>query len=234
MSTWYLGLETSFPTTSIALQSDRGDVLEDRVSEADSHSEALAPRVSAILARAGISGQNLAGITVGRGPGSFTGLRIGYAFAKGLAYGSSVPIHTISSLAAAAWEFRDRADMIYVLRDARREEFFFECFIPSSSNGLECISGPSIIPGVQILSTVEALCQARAIVPARCLAVSCDDLSRYEILWSEPVRQALGVIELSRRQSGIGETYELARLIAAEPLYLREVAAKSLKERGLR
>ena len=67
------------------------------------HTQALMPMVHALLAEADLDLRDLDGIAVGRGPGAFTGVRIGIAAAQGLALGSGLPVIGISNLAALAW-----------------------------------------------------------------------------------------------------------------------------------
>jgi tRNA threonylcarbamoyladenosine biosynthesis protein TsaB len=80
-----------------------GTVLEERfVGPPRRQSEALPGEIDALVKAHGLSLKDLSGFVVGLGPGSFTGLRIGLATAKGLAYALKVPIVGASSLAALA------------------------------------------------------------------------------------------------------------------------------------
>lgn len=86
----------------------------------------LVESVNATLAEAQCSYSDLAGIIVGRGPGSFTGVRIGVACAKGIACGAHLPLLGVSVLDAvafASWEAGVRGD-IYVVQDAMRHEVY--------------------------------------------------------------------------------------------------------------
>lgn len=67
------------------------------------HTQALMPMVHALLAEAELSLKQLDGLAVGRGPGAFTGVRIGISAAQGLALGTGLPVVGVSSLAALAW-----------------------------------------------------------------------------------------------------------------------------------
>lgn len=84
----------------------------------------LLPSAYDLLAESGIGVRDLAAIVVGRGPGSFTGVRIGVATAKGLSHGSSVPLYGVSTLDAVAWNVRDYEGLLGVVGDAMRGEVY--------------------------------------------------------------------------------------------------------------
>src|SRR5207248_63177 len=72
--------------------------------ETDRHSERILPAIADVLAAAGVTLADVDAVAVGAGPGSFTGLRIGLATAKGLAFAAGKPVWLASSLAGLAWE----------------------------------------------------------------------------------------------------------------------------------
>ena len=100
-----LSLDCSTLTLSIALLRVDGVLVEERhVGPPQRQSEVLPSEIEAILTAHGHALKQLTGIVVGLGPGSFTGLRIGLATAKGLAYALRIPVVGASSLAALAIE----------------------------------------------------------------------------------------------------------------------------------
>jgi len=139
---------------SVALAVDGSVVARRFLTTPSSHASELIPAIREILRDAGAGVDRLAGIAVGAGPGSFTGVRIGAAAAKGLATSLGVPLYATSSLQAAACaeealedvtglppELRgegvspgrrarprlsaaDRREHRYVLLDARRERVY--------------------------------------------------------------------------------------------------------------
>ena len=98
-----LGIETATSVCAAAIVDD-GDVLTEQWIEAQhSHSEKLITLIDKCLQTVNCELKSLAGIAVSIGPGSFTGLRIGLSVAKGLSYASGVPLVSIPTLKALAW-----------------------------------------------------------------------------------------------------------------------------------
>jgi tRNA threonylcarbamoyladenosine biosynthesis protein TsaB len=118
-----LAVETATAAPSLALW--RGEALlgERAADPARATAEALLPALDALLADAGVALSAVAGFAVSIGPGSFTGLRIGVATVKGLAFGTDCPAVAISTLAAIAAHASGAAPVAAVL-DARRGEVY--------------------------------------------------------------------------------------------------------------
>ena len=97
-----LAIDTATLQASVALLAIDGTLLATRRARVTTHSEQLLPLVRDVLADAGATVQSLSAIACGAGPGSFTGLRIGLATAKGLCLATGRPLLLVSSLAALA------------------------------------------------------------------------------------------------------------------------------------
>jgi len=102
MSDLFLCLDTSTPTARVAILDAEAGVRFSGEFTADRHAGHLLPLCAEALRGAGVAPAALGGIACGGGPGSFTGLRVGLAAAKGLALPTGVPLYVVSSLEALA------------------------------------------------------------------------------------------------------------------------------------
>ncbi|MBB6332596.1 tRNA threonylcarbamoyladenosine biosynthesis protein TsaB [Chryseobacterium sediminis] len=121
-----LYLETSSKNCSVAV-SDNEKLLCvcEEVSENYKQSESLHTYVEWALEGAGIAIKDIEAVSLGKGPGSYTGLRIGAASAKGFCYGLKVPLIAVNSMESMIEPFLgDNYDFIVPLIDARRMEVY--------------------------------------------------------------------------------------------------------------
>jgi tRNA threonylcarbamoyladenosine biosynthesis protein TsaB len=120
-----LAFETSTEACSVALWHD-GDLRERFEVAPRRHTELALPWAQELLAEAGIAKSRIDAIAVGRGPGAFTGVRLGVALAQGIALGLDCPVIPVSTLAALA--FAVDGDRILAAIDARMGEVYFGAF----------------------------------------------------------------------------------------------------------
>ncbi len=120
-----LGLDTCLSSCSVAVL-DGGRVLASaREVMARGHQERLAPMARDVMLEAGLAFDRLDRIAVTVGPGSFTGLRVGIAFAKGLAFALEKPAVGIGTLEALAAE---GSGLVFSAIDARRGQLYLQAF----------------------------------------------------------------------------------------------------------
>ena len=120
-----LGLDTCLASCSVAVGDGAQVLASAREVMARGHQERLAPMAQQMMAQAGVSFSQLERIAVTVGPGSFTGLRVGIAFAKGLASALDLPTVGVGSLEALAAE----ADgLVFAIVDARRDQVYLQGF----------------------------------------------------------------------------------------------------------
>jgi tRNA threonylcarbamoyladenosine biosynthesis protein TsaB len=123
-----LGIESSTPVASVALVSEEKVLGEITLNIGLTHSEQLLPLIDELLKQTQITRKELSGIAVAGGPGSFTGLRIGMATAKGLAQGLAVPLVSVPTLLALAYLHMGRPGLVCPMLNARRNEVYTTLF----------------------------------------------------------------------------------------------------------
>ena len=119
-----LALDTSTPVGSVAVGRPGRLLAEAVIGVGVRHAEALLPAIDFAMGRAGIGPEDLGGIVVAGGPGSFTGVRIAGAAAKGLARALDLPLYSYSGLLVLAAGLAASERPVCALFDARREEVY--------------------------------------------------------------------------------------------------------------
>jgi tRNA threonylcarbamoyladenosine biosynthesis protein TsaB len=135
-----IGIDTASGAASVALVengllvSERTDSRcefagsANRRNSKSNHAETLLPSIELLFESTGFSLQDITGLALSIGPGSFTGLRIGLSTVKGLAYGWQIPVVGVSTLLAHAARVTDYDGMICALLDARKNEVYAAVF----------------------------------------------------------------------------------------------------------
>jgi len=120
-----LALDTSSVACSVALQIG-DDIVERHEEQPREHTRLLMPMIQSLLADAGASLPDLDAIVLGNGPGSFIGMRIAASVAQGLAFGASLQIVPVSSMAAVAARVivEHDAGEVIVAQDAHMQEVY--------------------------------------------------------------------------------------------------------------
>lgn len=145
-----LALDTCTEACSAALYY-QGQIFSELADAPREHSQRLLPMVETVLQRAGIGLDTVDAIAYGRGPGSFTGIRICTSMTQGLALGLDIPVIGISTLAAMAQMAITvhRAEQIVCAIDARMGEVYWGQFVArhgvATLVGVEVVSAPSAL-----------------------------------------------------------------------------------------
>lgn len=124
---YILAIETSTKNCSVGIFKEADLVgFKEEISENYSHSERLTLFIEEIFKEAQIKKEQLDAVAVSQGPGSYTGLRIGTATAKGICYGLGIPLIAISTLQAMAFSMQRKeiSDLYSPMIDARRMEVY--------------------------------------------------------------------------------------------------------------
>ncbi|MDR3445226.1 MULTISPECIES: tRNA (adenosine(37)-N6)-threonylcarbamoyltransferase complex dimerization subunit type 1 TsaB [unclassified Dyella] len=224
-----LAIETSTEACSVALI--HGDEVIARSEIAPRrHAELVLPMADALLAEAGLGRHALDVIAVGRGPGAFTGVRLGISLAQGMALALDVPVVTVSSLAALALEApEDDADILAVI-DARMGEIYAASYRRDDNGGLVVLDEERVCtPGALSLSPSAAwhvvgtgwTTYEDVLRPRLTGALRSAEGARYP--------QARHVAELAAREFSAGHAHAPEHAL---PVYLRDKVALTLVEQG--
>jgi tRNA threonylcarbamoyladenosine biosynthesis protein TsaB len=152
-----LNLETATTVCSVALAKD-GQLLSQKELNADyTHAENLTLFIEAVIQEAKLSLKNIDAIAVSKGPGSYTGLRIGVSTAKGLCYSLDKPMIAINTLEHSAYgcslQHGKSNDLFCPMIDARRMEVY--CAVYDKSNKLIRPTAAQIIDEHSFLDLLE-------------------------------------------------------------------------------
>jgi tRNA threonylcarbamoyladenosine biosynthesis protein TsaB len=174
------------------------------------HAEALAPMVADVLDKSGVSITEIQRIAVTNGPGSFTGVRIGLSFARGIGLACGIPVIGIDSLSAIAAGFAPNTPLL-VASDARNGDVFAASFDAER----RLVSGPRSITAANAAKDAEPDSQVIGTAKDIVIAASCrDDLHRVA---AEDLPRAAHFAQLAASAIPQG---------MPEPLYLRAPDAK--------
>jgi tRNA threonylcarbamoyladenosine biosynthesis protein TsaB len=239
-----LALDTATENCSAALLIDA--TLQTREVETErGHAERILPMVDELLTAAGIALRDLDAIAFGRGPGSFTGVRLGTTVTQGLAFGAGLGVVPISDLQAVAQRVLDEdpaSTRILVCNDARMSEVYWACYERGPDGlarleGEERVSKPSevklppgwitaIAAGRGFVAYGEAL---RAAVPNVSFAMNAK-------VPADPIHYLPRATEIARLAVPAVRAHQLLPAEQALPVYLRDnvahVAQPSAKPRG--
>jgi tRNA threonylcarbamoyladenosine biosynthesis protein TsaB len=163
-----IGIDTATTVASVALV-DNGLVISekshpncasasngDRHISKSNHAETILPLLESLLESTGMSLQDINGLAVSIGPGSFTGLRIGLSTVKGLAYGWRIPVVGVSTLLAQAARVTHYDGLICTLLDARKDEVYAALF-EKTGDAVRRISEDTVASAATIIEIIRPL-----------------------------------------------------------------------------
>ena len=235
-----LAIETGTDICSVALVRD-GELVALRESDEErNHASTIAPFVDELLRECGVRPSDLEAIAVSKGPGSYTGLRIGVSFAKGLCYALQIPLLAIGSLASLVEVAREdyEAGIVDVeswdkavlcpMIDARRMEVYTQTF---NSEGVAKSDVAAKI--IDESSFVEEREQGALVIFGSGAKKCCEVLAGATFV--DVVPSARGMARLAEEAFVEGKTEDVAYF---EPFYLKDfmvgTAKKSLLERVMK
>jgi len=139
--TFILNIETATKNCSVSVAKDGKTVaLKELNTEGYSHAEKLHEFIKDVVLEAGIELLDLKAIAVSKGPGSYTGLRIGVSAAKGLCFALDIPLISVSTLQSLAQSISVKTGYIIPLLDARRMEVYSSVYNEKYENCREVLA----------------------------------------------------------------------------------------------
>jgi tRNA threonylcarbamoyladenosine biosynthesis protein TsaB len=231
----WLALDTSTPFLALALVKNQGGafetVAETAIGPHLKQSELLPGALHTFLEKAGLNPRALSGIVVGLGPGSFTGLRVGLACAKGLAYATQIPLTGVSSLAAIAAEAPHPGPLLAPLMLSRRGELYIG-FYRRTESGIERVAEEEALSLAACAERLKSSPGILAIGPAveahreqlLALGVSANTL---QIGPAHPSARCLVAL------ANLPATYDFQKMAALEPHYIGTSGAERNAPQGV-
>jgi tRNA threonylcarbamoyladenosine biosynthesis protein TsaB len=145
MSACILAIETATTACSAALLVD-GDIRERYALAPRQHATLILPMIESLLVEAGIVVAQLDAVAFGRGPGSFTGVRIAASIVQGIAFAAERPVLPVSTLAALALGGQRETGQARVLAalDARKDEVYWGSYLHTDAGTLE-LQGEEVV-----------------------------------------------------------------------------------------
>lgn len=129
-----LAFESSAKAASVALMRDDVLLAENYQHSGKTHSATLMPMAEQMLKDRDVTAEDIDMVAVAKGPGSFTGLRIGVAAAKGLSWAAEKPCCGVSTLEAMAFGLAHRPGVICPVMDARRAQVYNALFLSDGTS----------------------------------------------------------------------------------------------------
>lgn len=226
-----LALDTATEACSCALWLD-GEMITRFEVAPQKHTQLILPMIDGLLADAGVDRHSLDAIAFGRGPGSFTGVRIAVAMAQGIAFSLDKPVVPVSTLQALALAGVRQygADKIIALMDARMGEVYHAEFVVDSNGepvmqGKESVIKPELVPVPEADGWVSLgsgwIAHGDALTGALAGHVSA--------MYAEHWPDARYMVELAAMAFDRGEVVLAEQAL---PVYLRNKVAETMEERA--
>ena len=228
-----VSIDTSSQVSSVAVLSAECVAAELSMQGALTHSETLMPHIETALHMARVKKEDLGGIAVSIGPGSFTGLRIGLAAAKMMSYALRIPLIAVPTLEALAHHYICEGVRLVALMDAQKGNVYAQEFSwRAGADGLALHTerSLSILPLTEVISALEGTAQPVILLgdamQKRTVSSFPEGVRLAPIHARMPRAACVGLAGLHRLQRG-----ETDDPMTAAPLYLRRSEAEVLWEK---
>ena len=228
-----LAIETATDVCSVALWRDNAIQVTTTRTRPRSHAENLTPMIGEVLRYGGLTPEAIDAIAVSKGPGSYTGLRIGVSTAKGLAFAHDIPIIGVPSLMALAFQaqpFAAPEDVLVAAFNSRRDEVYLQAF-EALQDGLQPIDEVAALHREEISAYIARWPDGRLWLAGEGAARVAESLTGERALELLPFTtvspSAQSVAKLGVRYFEDGQREDLDLF---EPFYLKEFVPKKRKK----
>ncbi|HAV43481.1 TPA: tRNA (adenosine(37)-N6)-threonylcarbamoyltransferase complex dimerization subunit type 1 TsaB [bacterium] len=150
-----LGLETSTAILSLAIIDEEELIVDYTRNLGLHHSKELMPSIAEIIEENGLTIKEIEGLSVSIGPGSFTGLRIGLATARGLAQSLNIPLAGIPTLDGIAFNLLFSNSVVCPILDARKGEVYAALYRMDGRGGMEKLTNYLVLPPERLITLIE-------------------------------------------------------------------------------
>jgi tRNA threonylcarbamoyladenosine biosynthesis protein TsaB len=219
-----LGIDSSDDFLSVGLSKSDRIIFSRSFEPGSKNKNMLHQHLCNVLDQANVSMAEIEAVALAIGPGSFTGLRVGLAVAKGICWSLSLPLVGVSSLLAIAHCARKDWERLAVVKDARRNEFYYAAYQRSGENLVQAVPD-SVGSAEELLGIISR--GFKAVGPGVAefgKFTSTEQLDLSEGYDSQRLGGAIAL--LGRHKLDTGETLEVA---TAAPLYIRNPNPKEWK-----
>lgn len=151
-----IAIESSGMVASVAIATEDSIIAEYTLNHKKTHSQTLLPMLDEIVRMTGLKLQEADAIAVSAGPGSFTGLRIGSATAKGLALALNKPVVAVPTLDSLAYNLYGTDRVICPMIDARRDRVYTGLY-EFNKDSFNILLSQTVMPVEEIISRINAL-----------------------------------------------------------------------------
>lgn len=235
-----LAIESSGLVASVAVVEDEHLLAEYTTDYKKTHSQTLLPMIDEMAGMLGLDMNTLDYIAISNGPGSFTGLRIGSATAKGLAFALNIPVVEVSTIEAMAYNYYGTDCIVCPIMDARRNEVYTGVFSFQKTEDLvfeyemKEIVGPVPLPVSELINRLNEIDKP--------VIFTGDGIDVYKAMLNEglTVKHSFGNSRASRQRAAsladLAMVYiKAGKIVSAEnsaPVYLRlSQAERELQEK---
>ena len=212
---YILNLETSSKNCSVSLlKEDKIINLIEQEDDSYRHSELLTSFIDQILSKEKIKPENLSAVAIAKGPGSFTGLRIGFSVAKGICFPYKTPIIGINSLEILARSYKPKKDEYILSLINDKNDSFYSMVLDSDYNEVE---KPSVeVIDKNYISRYEKL---------NSLVIVCNTKSIKEIINEKSVKIEVNSISAKHMENMSKQNFDKKNfedLAYFEPMYIKK------------